>query len=132
MIMEQIDLLTVIVAAFVGFVISLLWHSQYVFGPVWFKLTGLDKKNIKHYVATLPLFFILVLIVAYFLALIEIYLGVTSFWDGIIAGVVVWFGFVFTPGLSSVLWGRKKMQLFMIDVGCWCLIFVAMGGILAG
>ncbi len=131
-IMEQIDLLTVFVAALVAMILSSLWYSQYAFGLVWRRITGLDKKTIKQHMKTMPLFFLLLVIISYFLSLIEIYLGVTSFWDGIIAGVVVWFGFVFTTGFSTVLWGRKNLHLFMIDSGSWCLVFMAMGGILAG
>ena len=121
--MEQIDLLTVFVSAIVALILSFIWHSLFSFSK---------KMEKKEYLRIYPLFFLLLLVIAYFLALIEIYLVVTSFWDGIIAGIIVWFGFVATTGFSSVLWKRNKMRNFLIDSGAWCLIFMMMGGVLAG
>ncbi len=127
--MIAIDYLTVLVAGLVGFIISYVWFSSFLFGPI-------IKKKMKNSYARKWLSyifnFIVIFVVSLFLALMESYLGVTSFWDGVISGVIIWIGLVMPMQLFSVLSKRTKKTFFIIETTFWLICLIVMGGILAG
>lgn len=127
--MFHIDYLTVIVASIVYMIILSLWYSKYLFGNIWLELREKEpRKKILGYVFN----FFAALILAYFLSLVEVYLGATSFWDGVIVGFVVYFGFVFTTQIVSVIWFKNSFKLFLIDNVFYMISLMIMGGILVG
>ena len=128
--MVHIDFLTVIVAAVVYMIIASLWYSSYLFGNIWTKLQG--KKNIRKRFPAFLFNFLAALVLSYFLSLVEIYLGTTSFWDGVIAGFIVYFGFIFTTQIISVIWEKNSFKIFLIDNLFFMLSLMVMGGILVG
>lgn len=127
--MIAIDYLTVLVAGLVGFIISYMWFSPFLFGPIIKKKmkTTYSKRWFYHIFN-----FILIIIVSLFLGLIESYLGVTSFWDGVIAGIIIWIGLLMPIQLFSVLNKRTKKTFFFIETTFWLICLIVMGGILAG
>jgi hypothetical protein len=127
--MIEVDILSVIIATVVYMIISFIWFSPFIFGKIWKKVVpdiGKGAKLIAYFSSLL-----IALVVAYFLAIIEGYLGVTSFWDGVVAGFIVWLGFVATTSVSSAIWSNK-WKVFFIEQGCWLINFIIMGGIIAG
>ena len=127
--MVVIDHLTVLVAATVGFLVSCLWYSRFLFGS-----TGRKKKktaiayNIFAYIVS----FFLYVMISYGLALIEGYFDVTSFWDGVIAAAIIWTTIVLPIYLYGLIWHRKQLVVFVLDLFLWLISFIAIGGILAG
>jgi hypothetical protein len=130
--MVHIDLLTILITAIVYMILKALWYSPFLFGKTWSKLRAVKIKDIRSRYVTYPLNFIVALILSYFLSLIEIYLGATSFWDGVVAGFVLWFGFVFTTQVTSIIWVKSSYKLFLIRNGFFLLAFMVMGAILVG
>ena len=130
--MVYIDMLTVLVSSLVFLVIGCLWYSRLVFGRIWERY-GCNKflETKRKWLAFL-LSFLFAFILAYFLALIEGYLDVTSFWDGVIAGFLIWVGFILPANVFFVIWERKSFFLFLLDMGYWLIGLMIMGGILAG
>ena len=59
-------------------------------------------------------------------------MGVTSFWDGVIAGGIIWVGFVLPTQASLLIWEKRSWKLFLLDNGNWLIGLIVMGGILAG
>ncbi|MBN1915049.1 MAG: DUF1761 domain-containing protein [Parachlamydiales bacterium] len=130
--MISLDYLTIIVAAIVNVILGFLWYSPYVFGRLWLQLIHRHEKEMKITFFSLLGGIIISLFLSFFLALVEAYMGVTSFWDGVVAGFIVWFGFVLPTQFSIVLWEKRPIKLFFIDNGIWLLGMLVMGGILAG
>lgn len=127
--MIHIDFLTVLVGALVYLIISFFWYSPFLFGSVWQKLVKEKmRKKVFGYIGTVVIAFIL----SYFLSLVEVYFGATSFWDGIITGFVVYIGFIFPTQILSVVWVKNSFKLFLIDNCCFALSMMVMGGILVG
>ena len=75
--------------------------------------------------------FILILISAYILASIEILMKVTSFWDGVFLGFLIWFGFVLPVSYFSFL-NTKKLNHFFINNSFYLLALMVLAGLLAG
>jgi hypothetical protein len=132
--MVHIDFLTVIIAAIIYMIIKSLWYSPFLFGTVLHKLSGIKNADMRNKYLCYPLNFVVALILSYFISLIEIYIGATSFWDGIVAGFVLWLGFVFTTQITSIIWVKNtsRTKIFLIRNGFLLLTFMVMGAILVG
>jgi len=125
-----VDMLSVLLSGIIGFVFSYLWYSSFLFGKLWLSLQKKEKQKIK--ILSLALRFIYIYIISYGIAFLQQYLQVTSFWDGLIAGAVFWFVFVATTHLSISVFEKRNFKLYLLDQAHWLIIFLLMGGVLAG
>jgi archaellum biogenesis protein FlaJ (TadC family) len=126
----QIDWLVVVVAAILNMVIGFLWYSKWLFGPAWMKLSKHTAKDMKTNGKTMILGFIVSVVIAFFLAVFEGYLGVTTVTDGMFVGFLLWLGFVATTQISGYLWCKKSFRLFLINTGCKLLSYLVMSGLI--
>ncbi len=124
----QVDLLTIFVAALLNMIIGFFWYSKWLFGPIWIHLQKFPPE--KHHNLSILYGFICSFVIAYFLAIFEAYIGVTTVTDGMFVGFCIWLGFVATTQISSVIWARSPIQLFFVDTGYKLLSFLVMGGII--
>jgi len=123
----HVDLLAVFFAALISLIISYFWYSRWLFGELWMQLSnGTMEKRV------MALFwsFLVALVTAYILALLQALLAVTTVSDGMFVGFLAWIGFVATTQISQVIWSRAPLKLYLLETGCKLLIFLAMGGIL--
>jgi len=127
----QTDWLIVVIAAIVNVAVGFVWYSKWVFGPIWLKLTELKEKDIKHNKQAMLWGFIVSLIVAYFLSFFQQHLAVATVADGLMLGFLLWLGFVATTQVSSVIWCKKPMKLFVVNTGYKLLSLLVMSGIIA-
>ena len=127
--MNDIDFLTVFFASIIYFVMYIVWYSKFLFGKFY---NGLIKKQPKNAFFYYVLIFIFVFIISYIIALFEILLGITTFWDGVFLGLLVWFGFVATHSLFSVISFKRSLKLCIIDNILYLLGLMIISGILAG
>ena len=130
--MVYVDLLTVFIAAIIFVILSGFWYSSFLFGDIWLRLKNIKKRDVKGK----ALFFLgrllIALVIGYFLAFFEGYLGVSSFWDGVIAGFLIWVGFILTVQITNFLWVPQGFKLFLIDTSFWLVSLLIMGGVIAG
>jgi hypothetical protein len=124
----QIDFFTVFIAAVLNMVIGFFWYSKWLFGPTWIALRKIHME--KPSGVSLLYGFIVSLVIAYFLAVSEAYLSVTTVTDGMFVGFCAWLGFVATTQISSVIWAKQSFHLFLLDTGCKLLSFLAMSGLI--
>ncbi len=127
--MVIIDIVNVVIAAVIFLILYSLWYAPLIFGNLRKKLTNRDINRRWYFYIII---FIVAIVISYFLALIEGYLGVSSFWDGVIAGFIIWFGFVFTVQILLMGLTKAKWSIFFIDMGCLLLNFMIAAGIIAG
>jgi hypothetical protein len=125
----QIDLMTVVIAAALNMIIGYLWYSKWLFGSLHAKLCPTTRKDCcdkgcLFYTA------IVSLVIAYFLAFFEAYLGITTATDGMFVGFCIWLGFVATTQISSVIWGKKSLKLFAIRAGGTLASYLVMSGVI--
>lgn len=126
--MKNIDLLTVLFAAIIYLVMYIVWYSNFLFGKFYKERAKDIKKNIINYFYV----FIFIFILCYVLALFEVIFGITTFWDGIFFGFLIWFGFIGTHTLFSVISFKRNFKLYFIDNVLYLLGLMIVGGILAG
>jgi archaellum biogenesis protein FlaJ (TadC family) len=126
----QVDYGSVLIAALLYMVIGFFWYSKWLFGTLWMKLSGIKESDMKHN-RLAPLWgFIVALVMAFFLAYFEAFLGVTTVSDGMFVGFCLWLGFVATTQLTPVIWCKESPQLFLINTGSKLLSLLVMGGVL--
>lgn len=126
----QMDWLVIVIAAVLNMVIGYFWYSKWLFGPAWATLSKHSGKDMQPSGKTLVLSFITSLVIAFFLALFEGYLEVTSVTDGMFVGFLLWLGFVATTQFASVIWCRKPVLLFLINSGYKLVAFLVMSGVI--
>jgi hypothetical protein len=127
----MINWLAVLVSAIVAMALGALWHSRAMFGPMWAKLSKMTTKDMKASPKIYSIAFINSLIKAAILAVFISMTLTTGILAGIFLGFLVWLGFVATVSLSAVLWAKKPVEVYLIEVGYELLAFVVMGIILA-
>jgi hypothetical protein len=127
----QVDLLTVLIAALLSMVIGFFWYSKWLFGPTWMKENRI-REDEEHHRSRMSIVyaFLVALVTAYFLAMLEGCMGVTTVTDGMFIGFITWLGFVVTTQLSTVIWGKTTFRGFVVDTCYKLLSFLVMSGVI--
>ena len=133
-----VNLLSVLVAAIATMILGFLWYSPILFAKPWTAAMGYDlndkakmdemrKGAGKLYGIT----FVASLLSAFVLAKIIDVTTVTSALYGMKTGFAVWLGFVTTVQLTSTLFKKRPIKLYLIDTGYQLVCYLVMGAILA-
>jgi hypothetical protein len=133
-----IDLWAVVVAAFSTMLVGFLWYSPLLFARPWMVLMGYDpedkeklKEMRKGAAKMYGLSFLASLLSAAMLAKIVTITTVNTALYGMKIGFAMWLGFVTTVQLTSVLFARQPVKLYLINTGYQLVCYLVMGGILA-
>jgi hypothetical protein len=117
----------------IGIVASLLlgalWYSPKVLGEIWRKSHGFVREELKftslHLIGTLLVPIVTVAVLSELLHLYQI----VSLSSAIKLGFLFWLGFVATSHFSGVIWAKKPVTVYFIDVG-YLLLMIIMNSIL--
>ena len=121
MISVDVNIVTVIIAAIVSFIVGWLWHSPLLFGRQWMKLSGknpkeMDKKmDMSKMQMPMLMQFIAAIVMAYVLShILNAYQ--TAGWSEALQGAFwLWLGFIATTSLNPVLWEGKSWNLWLFN-----------------
>jgi hypothetical protein len=133
-----VNLLSVLAAAIATMVLGFLWYSPLLFAKPWTVAMGYDlndkakmdemrKGAGKLYGIT----FVASLLSAFVLAKIIDVTTVNAALYGMKIGFAVWLGFVTTVQLTSTLFKKRPIKLYLIDTGYQLVSYLVMGAILA-
>jgi len=133
-----VNLWSVLVAAVATMILGFLWYSPLLFAKPWTLAMGYDPNDKakmdemrkgagKLYGIT----FVAGLISAFVLAKIIDVTTVNSALYGMKIGFAVWLGFVTTVQLTSTLFKKRPIKLYLIDTGYQLVCYLVMGAILA-
>ena len=133
-----VNLLSVLVAAIATMILGFLWYSPLLFAKPWTLAMGYDPNDKakmdemrkgagKLYGIT----FVASLISAFVLAKIIDVTTVNAALYGMKIGFAVWLGFVTTVQLTSTLFKKRPIKLYLIDTGYQLVCYLLMGAILA-
>ena len=133
-----VNLLSVLAAAIATMILGFLWYSPILFAKPWTVAMGYDPNDKakmdemrkgagKLYGIT----FVASLLSAFVLAKIIDVATVTSAFYGMKIGFAVWLGFVTTVQLTSTLFKKRPIKLYLIDTGYQLVCYLVMGAILA-
>jgi hypothetical protein len=133
-----INLWSVLVAAIATMVLGFLWYSPLLFARPWMVLMGYDPEDKtkleemrKGAGKMYGISFVASLVSAAVLAKIIVITTVSSALYGMKVGFAVWLGFVATVQLTSVLFAKQAVKLYLINTGYQLVCYLAMGAILA-
>ncbi len=124
--------IAIIVAAIVQVVLGFIWYGP-LFGKTWMSMMGMTQQSMsregmgKTYAWTV----VGSLVTAYVLAKLVGWYGAKDFGGGIAAGFWAWLGFVATVTLSSVLYEKRSVNLYVLNNGYQLVSLAVMGGLLA-
>lgn len=136
--MLPINLLAVLTAAVVAFVLGFLFHGPFL-GKLWMKLADIHPTGNEKFKDMIPQMagnLLSNIVTAYVLAVIILfassspYLGATGLWGGVICAIWIWFGFLVTSSSIEVIWMGRKASLWLFEVGCSLVVMAAMGAII--
>jgi len=135
MIYTDINLLAVFVAGVAHMVVGMLWYSPVLFGNVWKRLMGIDDVKMeemkkKGMGKTMGISFVVALITAYALAYLLVLSGITSAGAAAALGLIVGVGFVFTTGLTTVLYEERNTHVYLINAAYHTASFAIMAAVL--
>lgn len=132
--MQNINLLAVIVAALIPFVVGYAWYGP-VFGQQWMDLIGIKKADRKKekksgMEKTMTLTLLSNLALSYVLAHFLRFTGSTNIADGMIVAYWAWFGFTAATQVPNFLYEKKPLKLMLIHVGYNLVCMLLMGVLL--
>ena len=130
----DVNLVAVLTATVLAFMVGGIWYSPYLFGALWKKEEGITQKSHKkrHPAIVYIAAFLLAFVTAFGLDLFIT--SLTSTPTGLIglkAGLGVGFYFVLTSFGINYLFADRSIKLFLIDAG-YHLVKFALFGIVLG
>lgn len=130
-VISSINYTAVFVAALAAFFIGWIWYGP-LFGKKWMDLNGFTKENIQKGGLSMPVIMVLNYVATALASLsIAMFIGAeASPAFGIFAGIMIAVFWIGTNRLNDVLYERKPIGLFWINLGYSVVIYAVMGAIL--
>lgn len=121
----------VVLATVASVIIGAFIYSPKVLGSIWCRAYGWDADQLKpsplHYGGAVLVAFVM----SFFLAVLLKALHITSVWQGVETGFIIWIGFIVPTFFSGVIWSKKPLMAYGVDIVCELAILVVSGFILA-
>ncbi|MDD9954471.1 MAG: DUF1761 domain-containing protein [Candidatus Woesearchaeota archaeon] len=131
----MVNYLAVVVAAVVSMVVGGLWYSPVLFGNMWMKLSGIDKKKMKQLqkkaVRGYVLMFVSSFVMAFVLAEFVRVGNIGTFADGAKLAGWIWLGFLAPLTFGPFMWEGKPLKLCVLNAAYWLVTLPLMAGVLA-
>jgi uncharacterized membrane protein YagU involved in acid resistance len=137
--MLPINLIAVVVAAVVAFIIGFLMHGP-VAGKLWMRLANVHmtgKEKMSDMYGKLIWNFVVNVVTAYALAVVYLLASTSSvfngpsIWVGLICGFLGWLGFLATSSSIEVIWMGKSSKLWLFELFSSFIVMLSMGAIIA-
>ena len=124
----DINYLAVIVAAIAAYAVGSAWYT-FLFSKAWQAAIEVPETRMKEMASAMPFIVVGVayLVMAYILAGIANPQSVVA---GVIAGILLWLGFIVTSTAANYAFAARKMELTLIDSGHWLAALVVIGAII--
>lgn len=109
-------------AVIFNIILGTIWYSPKLLGSLWlkayrFKSTTLMKPTALQYAGTLLISFIIAIVISTLVSIFDL----TDPLFGLYLGFLFWLGFIATTEFSSVIWEKKPLKGYFIDVGYWLI-----------
>ncbi|QQG48804.1 MAG: DUF1761 domain-containing protein [archaeon] len=125
------NLVGVLIATIVSFVIGAVWFAPQVMGRMWMNLLGKNEEMLrKNRNKAIVFGFLANLLTAYLLGVFVKAFFAADWLDGAEVGFLAWLAFSFTIHFTSYIFEDRPVKLFGIDAAHQLVIFVVMGAIL--
>jgi Protein of unknown function (DUF1761) len=132
--MHPHNLLAILVAAVVAFLLGGLWYSPLLFARQWMAAHAHSPEDVARMKADAPraygISFVAFLVMAAILQLVLNHLGANNWRSGALWAAHLWLGFAVTIGLMANVYSGKRFSVFAIDAGYQLVYLLVMGAIL--
>ena len=134
--MIELNYLAIFVAAILAFAIGSLWYSPVLFGKSWQKLTGISDADMKSgMIKSSVIYFLMQLVMSFVMATFVLgWAGSAPETSGLSIGLQtgfwIWLGFLATSMLGSVIWDKKPLKLYFINIGYQFIVLLLIGALL--
>lgn len=132
--MQEHNIVAILVAAIVAFLLGGLWYSPLLFAHRWVAAHGFTPEQLAAMKANAPkaygISFVALTVMAAVLSIVLNHLGAHDWKSGAQWAAHIWLGFAATIGLMANLYGGRRFAVFAIDTGYQLLYLVVMGAIL--
>lgn len=131
----EVNYLAVFLAGVASMVVGFLWYGPMLFAKPWMKLMGHTKESLEkektNMGKTYGISFVLSLVTAYVLShvmsLSQNFYHTAPVMTGLTSAFWMWLGFIMPVQATDVLFGSKKVKLWMINTGYQLASVLAMG-----
>jgi hypothetical protein len=132
----NVNILAVLVAALLTFVLGAFWYSPVLFAKQWMaaqgytpeKLEQMKKRGATRAYVVSALCYV---VMAYVVSLLASYTNSTTLAQGLWLGFLSWLGFAATIGLTANVFSEKPIAAWVIDAGYQLAYLVIMGALLS-
>ena len=138
--MLSINLVAVLVAAAVAFILGFLFHGP-ISGKLWMRLAKIvptGNEKLSDMFGEMFWNFVVNLVTAYGLAFLiavalssPFFVGAPMIHAGLIIAFVVWLTFLVTSSSIAVIWMKASFKLWLFEAVCSLIVMLSMGAILA-
>jgi len=128
-----LNLLAIAAAWIFSVVLGSFWYSPAGFGKLWSTLSGVDMMKTPKEETSRAIVFVVVssLLQAFALALILNSLNVSGVGEGIVASLVLWFGFTALTTVGNTLYQRQSWKFWWLNASFFLVTMVVNGIILS-
>jgi Protein of unknown function (DUF1761) len=132
----NVNILAVLVATVLTFVLGMAWYSPALFARQWMAAQGytpekLEEMKRKGVTRAYAVSVLSNLVTAYVIALLASYTSSTTLAQGLWLGFLSWLGFAATIGLTANMFSEKPLAAWVIDTGYQLAYLVLMGALLS-
>jgi hypothetical protein len=126
----SVNYIAVVLGAVFNMILGTLWYGPF-FGKLWLRLINKKQEEIEGSPWIYAASFVAAFVAALALALVVNAFGYTNFFQGLLAGAVVWFGFVATVTLTFSIFEGPPLKVWLLFAGYQLVIFLVEGGVFA-
>ena len=132
----NVNILAVLVAALLTFLLGAFWYSPVLFAKQWMAAQGyapekLDAMKRRGATRAYVVSVVCYVVMAYVVALLASYTNSTTLAQGLWLGFLSWLGFAATIGLTAHMFSEKPIAAWVIDAGYQLAYLVIMGALLS-
>ena len=134
--MEQINWISIVIAALVPLAMGFIWYHKAVFGKAWMAETGITEEKAKeaNMVVTFGISLVLAALLAFFLVGFNNGPGqegeFDTFKNGAAHGVVIGLFVAMPIMITNGLFEQRSWKHMFINLGYWVVTLAIMGGII--
>ena len=119
-ILAQINIMAVLAASVLSFLIGFVWYT-FLFSKPWMKALGINIEDVESSglssMRAIIASFFASFLTAGGIAVLFAWLGVNSIQLAIMLAIVLWISFSLTPMFKMIFWEDRPTALFAIDGG---------------
>jgi hypothetical protein len=129
----MVNILAVIVSAIAYMVLGFLWYSKWMFEKPWMDHIGMSRSELRDtqrsMTPSFAMMFLASLIIAYLIGYFVDFTATIGITTGAILGFLLWL-LLACVNLSSVIFERKHVIVYLIGIGYNLVGFLVMGAIM--